>query len=357
MEHQTSTLRSARGITVLPALLALITVGCQGPYLVRQLAGGVHLLARARPVDEVLADTSGVDADVRRGLSEVKSVLDFARAQGLDVGNAYRTYVDLEGRPPVWVLFACPPDRLAPVSWRFPLIGSFPYKGFFDADAALREQRQLESKGLETLILPGAAYSLLGWFPDPVLSSFLEEGAGLRAETLFHELTHRTVFIRGDVAFNESLASFVGELLARRFLIRELGPESTELAEYESHRHDRQLFNETVRRVREQLEEAFLDESRDARLAARQRILGAARQRVATLPWRTDRYRSIPERSWGLPLVLSVTIYHGRREHFRELLEHCQGDVGRVLHTIESLDGEPDAATSLERWLREHAGE
>ena len=94
---------------------------------------------------EAIADDA-LGAVERERLIEIERLLAFAAENGFDVGQAYRTYVDTGSGPPVWVLYACRPDELEPRRWRFPIVGVFPYKGFFDRDAARREHRFSENQ-------------------------------------------------------------------------------------------------------------------------------------------------------------------------------------------------------------------
>jgi predicted aminopeptidase len=55
----------------------------------------------------------------------------------------------------------------------------------------------------------GEAYSTLGWFDDPILSSMVGWGDERLATLIFHELAHQRFYVQDDTEFNESFASFV----------------------------------------------------------------------------------------------------------------------------------------------------
>lgn len=326
--------------------------GCSLPYLMRQVAGGVRVIASARPVAEAIRDRESLSLVQRARLAEVGRALGLAERSGLDVGDSYQDFVDLHGRPLVYVLYASPKDRLQSKVWRFPIVGAFPYKGFFDLEAARREAEGLAEDGLETMIVPATAYSMLGWLPDPIFSSMLEGAAGERCEVLFHELTHRTVFIGDSVPFNENLASFVGTHLAEGFLVEEYGADSAELRTYRGICRDRELFLELVGGVQDELEEAYRADSREERLAGRERIFANAHRRYSSLPFRTEKYRGLTEARWSNPFVLSISIYHGRRELFADALRACDGDLPRLFAVLQELNesgGDPEA--NLSEWL------
>jgi len=92
------------------------------------------------------------------------------------------------------------------------------YRGYFDEAAAERTAAALRERGYDVFIGNVPAYSTLGWFSDPLLNTFIGWQPGRLAELIFHELAHQRLYVAGDTAFNESFATFVGRLGARRFL-------------------------------------------------------------------------------------------------------------------------------------------
>ena len=211
---------SRRRWRVLLAGLLLLPVagGCQTvAYYAHTALGQWRVLQAREPVDQVLADLEPrrdgdpAAAQLYRRLSYSQAVLDFAaRRLALDADGRYRTYVALERPAVVWNVFAAPPLSLEPHRWCYPIVGCAPYRGFFDEAYARRRAEALARRGLETYVGPVAAYSTLGWFEDPLLSTFVAWTEPDLAALLFHELAHGEVWAAGDVAFNESFATFVG---------------------------------------------------------------------------------------------------------------------------------------------------
>ena len=332
------------------AALLFTSTGCAAPHWVRLANGQMDLVARARPIVNVLRETKGTDdprmVKIRGRLNEVLRARDFAEELGLDVGSTYRDYVDV-GAAPVYVLAAAPPDRLELRRWNYPLVGSFPYRGFFDLEAARRLARRLEGEGLEVSVRPAAAYSTLGWFPDPVFSSMLRGTRGETVEVLFHELTHRTVFFKHDLRFNENLATFVGEEAARRYLAAHYGAEAPELAEYEAILRDQLRFREVVGELRTALERAFEAPERSDRLAARERLFAAVSAQLAATPFETERYRGWAGAEWSIPLLMHLDLYVGANDVLADALARCDGDLPRFIEWAGSLSSSKDGVSQL----------
>lgn len=211
--------RSRRACVLL--LLAAVTVAsfaaCSPFYVLRAGIAEAKILAARRPLPEVILD-SGTDDDTRGKLTLVMEARDFAgRELRLDVGDSYTTFTRLERDTLALVLSAAYRDRLVSKTWWFPIVGHVPYKGYFSEEAAEKDRRSLESEGLDTYLRPTAAFSTLGWFSDPLLSTLLRyDHVGL-VETVIHELSHNHLYVPGKVRFNESFATFVGGVGAIRF--------------------------------------------------------------------------------------------------------------------------------------------
>jgi len=193
--------------TLLAAALPVLG-GCSG-YLLQAAAGQAEILRARRPVAEVMADPA-TDPAVRMRLQEAGAALDFAhRELALPDNGSYRQYAEL-GRPHVvWNVFAAPEFSLDLQTWCFPVAGCVGYRGYFAEDAARGFAAGLAAEGRDVLVAGAAAYSTLGWFRDPLLSTFIgRKGADVPA-LVFHELAHQRVYIAGDTQFSESFATLV----------------------------------------------------------------------------------------------------------------------------------------------------
>ncbi len=218
------TWRVLRVVLLVVALgLAVAAWACSPVYVIKAGIAEAKILHARRPITEVLTDST-TDADTRGKLAFVVEARRFAADDlGMNPGDAYTTYTRLEHDTLALVLSAAYKDRLVPKTWWFPIVGRVPYKGFFDQDDAKAAQTDLDADGFDTYLRPTSAFSTLGWFNDPLLSTVLRSDAVDVVETVLHELAHRYLFVPGRVGFNESFATFVGRVGAAEFFCTRQG--------------------------------------------------------------------------------------------------------------------------------------
>ncbi|RMM44800.1 aminopeptidase [Pseudomonas corrugata] len=193
-----------------PGLLLLLLNGCSNVGYYGQLVSGQLRLLQARePVDQVIADPTR-DARLREHLAKAREARTFASAHlHLPDNKSYRLYADI-GRPyVVWNVFATPEFSLAPQNHCFPIAGCVAYRGFYSQSAARGEAALQRLRGMDVSIGGVEAYSTLGWFNDPILSSMMHWGDERLATLIFHELAHQRFYVQDDTEFNESFATFV----------------------------------------------------------------------------------------------------------------------------------------------------
>jgi predicted aminopeptidase len=192
-------------------LIAILLVALPtGRYLLRAAWEEAKILAGRRAIPSVIADAN-TDSLTRYKLRVVLAARAFASdSMALKVGDSFTSYTRLPHDTLVLLVQAAYKDRLARYTWWFPVVGRVPYKGYFDYAAARREGDRLKRQGLDVYLRPASAFSTLGVFDDPILSTTLAEDSLELANTVVHETTHNTIYLSGQAVFNESFANFVG---------------------------------------------------------------------------------------------------------------------------------------------------
>lgn len=181
-----------------------------GCYLYQQGKGQLILHKSQVPIEKAIQEEG--NPKYKRLLIAVPEIKYFAeQSLYLKKSENYTSYFKTEKKGVSFVVTAAKKHELSPYTWWFPIIGSVPYKGFFNRKDAVELEQELQSEGYDTLLFAAPAYSTLGWFNDPVTTPMLKRGYFNFAETIFHEMAHTTVYVNGQGNFNEQLASFVGE--------------------------------------------------------------------------------------------------------------------------------------------------
>ncbi|MEI8297295.1 MAG: aminopeptidase [Pseudomonadota bacterium] len=215
-------------------LLLLTALPLAGCYVLQAAGGQLRLNASRVPVTTLLQAPS-TTPELRQRLAGAARMRDYAsRELALPDNRSYRAYAEL-GRPyVVWTVYAAPEFSVEPRTWCFPIAGCVAYRGYFDEVHAQAFARRLRARGDDVDVQGVVAYSTLGHFADPLLSSMLRWGDDEVAALMFHELAHQQVYAVGDTAFNEAFASLVEEEGLRRWLVHEGRPEALAA-------HDRRL--------------------------------------------------------------------------------------------------------------------
>lgn len=313
------------------------------------IVGQADLLARAKPIAEVIDATP--DAALKARLENVQAIRAFAtRELGLPDNRSYTTYADL-GRPfVVWNVFAAPELSLAPRQWCFPVAGCVAYRGYFAEDDARAEAVRLAAAGDDVHVGGVPAYSTLGYFDDPVLSTFVRYREVELARLVFHELAHQVAYVKDDTSFNESFAATVEEEGVLRWLAAERAKRSpaaaAELAaDAERGQRLRIAFRTLIADARERLTTVYGgDATDDAKRAAKAAIFAAMRTEY-------ERQKAAPN---GVPAfdrwfaggannagIVAAGLYTDRVAQFRGLLAAEDGNLPRFYDRVKALAALP----------------
>jgi len=328
---------------------------CSPLYVIKAGLAEARILRARRPIHEGLNDST-VDATMRGKLSFVLEARRFAAEQlGISVGDSYTQFTQLDRDTLAMVVSAAHRDRLAAKTWWFPVVGRVPYRGFFSLDDALAAQADLESEGLDTYLRPTAAFSTLGWFNDPILSTVLRADDVEVVATVLHELSHQHLFVPGQVRFNESFATFVGRVGAIRFFCTRAGggQDTVKCLRAQSRWRDYQVFSVFVDGMVDELQDLYCRpglgsaDKVELRAGVFSRALARFDDTVApTFESVTfSGFRSAPLNN--ATLLARMRYYH-RLPDFQAMLEAEDGDLGGLLTTLAAkVEGAPDPFDAL----------
>lgn len=323
------------------ALLSIVLAlsGCQAGYYLHLAGGHTRLMNEREPVDRVLAEGE-LEIELARKLELTGEILDFADIElFLPVGRAYRRYVALDREWVVWNLMAAPEFSLEPFSWCYPIAGCNHYRGYFDIQRAKRDAELLRAQGYQVYGAGVVAYSTLGWFADPITTPMLAGDDAWIAELLFHELVHRRFWLRGDTAFNESLATAVAREGVRRWLVTR--EEAALVGEISRRERARREVLEMVGATREKLRELYARDLPETVMRdQRDAITDALRGRYqAALADNADlaRYRRWFEGPLNNAQLNSFRDYNQWVPAFNRLLLECAGHWACFWERVEGL--------------------
>lgn len=318
---------------VLPLTFFLMMTGCSPGYVLRGAWEEFRILSRREPIEKIIEEKKYSD-DTRAKLALVLEARDFGKDKGLDVGRSYSQYAEVDSSALVWVLTAAPKLKLEPKTWWFPFVGSVPYKGFFEKEDALKLKEKLEADGYDVFVRPSSAFSTLGWFNDPVLSTMLRGDQVSLVDTILHEILHRTIWVKGDVEFNESLANFVGGTFSEQFFRTK--DDLAASGKAINRKVEELEFGDFIAEVCHDLEDIYnSDLSDEEKLVKREALL--EEERIKWTARGPTEYYSLVRFPLNNASLLSLRVYLKELRLFEELYNRCERDSQRFLAQIKDL--------------------
>ena len=284
---------------------------------------------RARPIDDVLKDAK-TPTRLRRLLSEIPSIKAFGEKNGLKPTKNYQDYVQLDRPAAVWVVSACEPLHFKSKEWGFPVVGSFPYLGWFDLKDAKEYAADLRKENWDVDVRGAGAYSTLGWFRDSVVSSMIpdgEEALGELVNVVLHESVHATLYISGQAYFNESIANFIADRLTPPYLWQKVGKEAPESKAYVEADEASEQRGEVLHRTYEALSSLYASSKPDSeKLEEKAKILAKVKEDL--------KYK----RDINNATLVQFKTYHTGIPELEALYRACGGDAGRLLLALKTVN-------------------
>lgn len=306
------------------ACSVLLLAGCaQLRYYVQAAQGQYALWSDARPIDDWLGDPS-TDPRLKARLEKALLIRRFAVQElGLPNNASYKNYAALSRPFVLWNVVATPELSLRPIQWCFPIAGCVSYRGYYSKADATAYADELREEGNDVQVGGVPAYSTLGWFSDPLLSTFINYSDAELARMVFHELSHQVVYVQGDTQFNESFATAVEEAGVQRWL--ELYGTDEMRQSYVRNNARRQDFLALLVEHRKMLADNYASKtSTRHRRAEKARIFAHLKSDYQKLKERWGGYAGY-DRWFAEPLtnahLSSVGTYHDFLPAFRELMK------------------------------------
>jgi len=304
-------------------------------------AGQLKILAGRKSIDRLVQDEHTAPK-LKTQLQWVQSIRAYAHAElHLPVGSAYSDFTKLDDEYPLWNLIAAPEFSLSPKRWCYPIAGCASYRGYFDKADAQVQAGRLRAEGYDVYLGPVPAYSTLGWFDDPILSSFVDWKPDRLAALLFHELAHRRVYISGDTRFNESFATAVSQIALPEWRRRQ-GMPKPKVASVEQARRINGLMVSARKRLQTLYKSDVSDEQKRAEKAQTLQRLRYCYRKLSE-GWQQDkRFATMIEKTNNATLAL-VSEYQSRVPAFVQLYKDSGSDWERFYQAVEQLGDLPKA--------------
>lgn len=201
------------------SLLSLVSGCAKFEYLYEQGMGQMTLLSQGKDNKDVLKSVRvpKTQKEKIKKIQELKTY--FYKYWDKKETRIYSQTTMLKNRAVTYLVIASPYQEIKAVDNCFPLMGCFPYLGFFSQASAKKFANEKEKEDYVTWIRPVYAYSTLGYFTDTILSSFFEYDDYELAELIFHELYHTIFFVKNQVDLNENLAMYFSERMLPEYFL------------------------------------------------------------------------------------------------------------------------------------------
>lgn len=310
-------------------------------YGLMQLRGQLEVINEAVPLEEFLQDTTTTQ-EQREKVKIILEAKEFAfETLGINYSENYSTIFNQEDKPSMYVVTGCEPYAFRPRLWTFPVVGSFPYKGYFVREKAVEEAKRIrEEEGMDVGLRTAGGWSTLGWFKDPVLSNMLKRSEGDLVSLIIHELTHGTLFVKDSVTFNENLASFIGDRGAVLFLEKKYGKGSLEVEGFMNTRLDEEAFKNYILGAAQRLDSLYksmVDYEIEEKEILKSQLIEEIKRDFKTVSFKSGRYAGyFEEYTPNNTFFMSLLRYNSQQDDLLETLEtEFEGNLFAYLEDLK----------------------
>ena len=341
------------------ALSFLFFSSCQIGYLFHVSYNHLALLNSKISVEKALQSET-LTPEQKRKITLTQEVRTFAFDQlGLSKSKNYTDFVDLKRPSVTYAVMASYKWKFQPYLWNFPIIGKAPYKGYYNEKMALDEASDLKRQDFDVYVRGVSAFSTLGKLNDPLLSSMLNYADHDLVNTIIHELTHTTLFIKDNIDFNERLAVFVANKGTELFYLQKEGAESKTLLQIKNENDDDALFSKFISSELDQLKKWYIDfdhtGSADAETNEKlrqQRFDQIKASFTANLAQKlkTKSYANFTTRMMNNATLGTYQTYLKNLDDFEKVFQKNGATISQFLAKCKELNDVDDPEAELKKW-------
>ena len=337
-------------------LFCFLSISCSNmSYYWHVSTQQMSLLSDRVSIEEALKENSDLTEEDKKKLSMVAEIKKFTKETlELDIDeDVYSEYVHLDQEFVTWILRVSRADALEPYLWDFLFTGKVSYKGFFDEEKALEEEKTFSKKEYDTYVRGVRAYSLLGYLDDPILSSMLVYPEEIFALVIFHELVHTILWFKDHVDFNERVAEFVGRKAVLQFYKDKEGENSSTVQKMLWQWEDELLFSSFMSEEYRKLDEWYKEKMGDFTPEIKAQRLREIQDRFLTQikaqlknPSSYDYFTQIELNNAKL---LSYRSYNYNMEEFEKIFNSpaIQQDIAKFVEYCFQFEDEEDPEQAL----------
>ncbi len=320
-------------------MLAALT-GCESlRYYAQAISGQIGILNKRRPIHGYL-DNPQTPFKLKQRLGLILELREFAQSElHLPADGHYLSFVEIEQPYVLWNVYAAPEFSFEPKTWCYPIAGCTAYRGYFSEKNARLYAGKLKQEGLDVYVGGVTAYSTLGWFNDPVYSTFIYRSDARLAALIFHELAHQVVYVQDDSTFNESFATVVEQEGLRRWLAAEENP--TAYNDYKADFQRKRQFIQLIMQCRRRLETLYSQDLPVTQKRDSKRLLFAKLKdeyELLKMQWGgySDHDAWFDQKLNNAQLI-TVSVYYDLVPEFLKLLQTCGNDLSLFYSQCQDL--------------------
>lgn len=322
---------------LLIVLTSFLMLGCQIDYILKSGYHQALLIKDQESIDDYLKSPE-ITPTQKKKLELVTQVKHFAENDlGLKKSSNYTTYVNLDRKFVSYIVQVAYPYELKYHLWKFPIVGSIPYKGYFVEADAKKEAEKFSKDGFDTFVRGVRAYSTLGWFKDPLLSSMMDYQEDDLANLIIHETTHTTLYIKSSADFNEQLATFIGNKGTELFYEKIEGKDSPTLKIIKSKNEDEDVFSQFITTEVQELDSWYKANISKITPEEKEKRLSHIQEKFKKLKFKTQQYEYFKNLKLNNAVLLGYKTYVNDLSKFEKLYLKSN-NMKEFLNVIKKLE-------------------